>query len=417
LKRSKALSIFALIIAGEAVFLLPFILIRVFRAIIRDAFVMTDAQIGEAQAMYGITAVIAYFFGGFFADKFEPRKLLAISLIATGLGGLWMITIPSVDSLKILYGFWGVSTILLFWAALIKATRQWGNEHNQGLSFGLLDGGRGFFAATIATVGAFIPMMLFGEDTSNISQEEKVVSMQYIIGFVTFVVLLVSLFVWNILPKASEAKEEQQPMQLNLLKAFKLLLQPKILFHAIIIVCAYSAYKITDVYATYAKDVWSFNNEESSYFGAAIQWLRPFAAFFIGWIADRYVASKFILYAFGLMTVCSILIGFGVIENIPLALSMLTFFIMVIGTYSLRGLYFAIIEEAKTPIAITGTVVGIISVLGFTPDIFMSLLSGYMLGSNPTVVEYQNLFQVFTFFPLVGLLATVGFRNTISKSK
>jgi nitrate/nitrite transporter NarK len=411
--KKRALSIFALIIAGEAVFLLPFILIRVFRAIIRDAFEMTDAQIGKAQALYGVTAVIAYFFGGFFADKFEPRKLLSISLVSTGLGGLWMITIPSVFSLKILYAFWGVSTILLFWAALIKATRQWGNEHNQGLSFGLLDGGRGFFAATIATVGALIPTMLFGEDTSNISQEEKVLSMQYIIGFVTLVVLLVSVFVWRILPKASEAKNGEQKMQLNLLKAFKLLLQPKILFHAIIIVCAYSAYKITDVYATYSKDVWGFTNEESSYFGASIQWLRPFAAFFIGWIADRYVASKFILYAFALMTICSVLIGFGVIENIPLALSMLTFFVMVIGTYSLRGLYFAIIEEAKTPIPITGTVVGIISVLGFTPDIFMSLLSGYMLGENPTVVEYQNLFQVFVFFPLVGLLATIGFRRVI----
>ena len=414
-KQNKALSIFVLILAGEAVFLLPFILIRVFRAIIRDTFVMSDAQIGEAQAMYGVTAVIAYFFGGFFADKFEPRKLLSISLIATGLGGLWMITIPSIGSLKILYGFWGVSTILLFWAALIKATRQWGNEQNQGLSFGLLEGGRGAFAATIATVGAFIPTLLFGEDTANISQEEKILSMQYIIGFVTFVVLLVSAFIWKILPKNSDDIKEQQKMHLNLLKAFKLLMQPKILFHAIIIVCAYSAYKITDVYAIYAKDVWNFTNEQSSYFGTSIQWLRPFAAFFIGWIADRYVASKFILYAFALMTACSIFIGFGLIENTPLVFSMLTFFIMVVGTYSLRGLYFAIIEEAKTPIAITGTVVGIISVLGFTPDIFMSLLSGYMLGGNPTVVEYQNLFQLFALFPLVGLLATIGFRKVIRK--
>ena len=414
--KNKALSIFALIIAGEAVFLLPFILIRVFRAIIRDAFMMTDAEIGEAQAIYGITAVIAYFFGGFFADKFEPRKLLAISLIATGLGGLYMVTIPSIIGLKILYGFWGVSTILLFWAALIKATRQWGNEHNQGLSFGLLDGGRGAFAATIATAGAFIPLLLFGEDTSNSSQEEKVVSMQYIIGFVTIIVLLVSVFVWKILPKNSENSGDYKTSKLNLKLAYSLIKQPKILFHAIIIVCAYSAYKITDVYATYAKDVWDFNNDQSAYFGAAIQWLRPFAAFFIGWIADKYIASKFILYGFGLMTLCSILIGFGVIENIPLAMSMLTFFVMVIGTYSLRGLYFAIIEEAKTPIAITGTVVGIISVLGFTPDIFMSLLSGYMLGKDPTVVEYQNLFQVFTLFPLVGLIATVGFRRVISTS-
>ena len=89
---------------------------------------------------------------------------------------------------------------------------------------------------------------------------------------------------------------------------------------------------------------------------------------------------------------------------------------MALGTYSLRGLYFAIIEETKTPIQFTGTLVGIISVVGFTPDIFMSLFNGYMLGENPTIVEYQNLFSAFTITPIIGLLATIGFRKAIKAS-
>lgn len=184
-KKSKITSMFALIIAGEAIFLLPFILMRVFKPIIREAFVISDAQIGEAQALYGITAVISYFFGGFIADKWEARKLLSLSLILTGIGGFWMTMIPSIFTLKLLYAFWGVSTILLFWAALIKATRQWGNEHNQGLSFGLLDGGRGFFAATIALSGAAILSFFFPEDSVNITFDDKVQTLQYIIGTIT----------------------------------------------------------------------------------------------------------------------------------------------------------------------------------------------------------------------------------------
>jgi hypothetical protein len=88
---------------------------------------------------------------------------------------------------------------------------------------------------------------------------------------------------------------------------------------------------------------------------------------------------------------------------------------MALGTYSLRGLYFAIIEEAKTPIQMTGTLVGVISVAGFTPDIFMSLFMGYMLGENPTLIEYQHLFTTFTIIPIIGLLAALGFRKSISK--
>ena len=88
---------------------------------------------------------------------------------------------------------------------------------------------------------------------------------------------------------------------------------------------------------------------------------------------------------------------------------------MALGTYSLRGLYFAIIEETKTPIQFTGTLVGIISVVGFTPDIFMSLFTGYMLGENPTITEYKNLFTFFTLIPFTGLIAALAFRKSISK--
>jgi sugar phosphate permease len=422
--KSKALSMFALIVAGEAIFLLPFILIRVFKPIIREAFIISDAQLGEVQAFYGITALISYFFGGFIADKWEARKLIAISIFLTGLGGLWMVTIPSIFALKFLYGFWGVSTILLFWAALIKATRDWGDTHTQGISFGLLDGGRGAFAALIATFGSFIPLLFFPEDMTTITHADKVVTMQYIIGFITIVVLLVSVFVWKTIPKSrheevdSHLRENDTNVSVNFdaRQVFSLLTKPKIIFHSLIIVCAYSAYKLTGTYATYAKDVWGFSLKDASYFGVAVQWMRPVAAITIGWLADKYMASKLSLISFSLMLAASLILGFGLFEQQAIGFSMATFFMMVVGTYSLRGLYFAIIEEAKTPSNLTGTVVGIISVVGFTPDIFMSLLSGYMLGKDPTIVEYQNLFQLFTIFPIVGLLAVIGFRRVIKHS-
>lgn len=199
--KNKIASMLTLIIAGEAIFLLPFILMRVFKPIIRDVFVISDAQIGEAQALYGLTAVISYFIGGFLADKWQARKLLTLSLILTAFGGFWMTMIPSINSLKILYAFWGVSTILLFWASLIKATRQWGNKNNQGLSFGLLDGGRGFFAASIALFGASILTYFFPKNALEISQETKIETLQYIIGAITCIVFLIVLFSLEILTK------------------------------------------------------------------------------------------------------------------------------------------------------------------------------------------------------------------------
>lgn len=406
---SKSLSILTLILAGEAIFLLPFILMRVFRPIIREAFQVTDFEIGKAQAVYGVTAMLSYVFGGYLADKWEARKLICISLLLTALGGFFMLRLPSFTGLQLLYGFWGVSTILLFWSALIKATRLWGTAVNQGFSFGLLDGGRGAFAALIATFGAVIPVLIFPEDTSEITFETKVKTMQYIIGLVTLVVILVAFLVWFVLPKDSNEKHENS-YQLQLNQVFKTLFKPKVFFHAIIIVCAYSTYKVTDVFATYANDVWDYSLKDSSNFGVFIQWLRPISAITLGWLADRFMTSKMVLYCFSCILIGTFCLAFGVFIEADIAFSILVFVIMVVGIYAMRGLYFALIEEAKTPLAITGTVVGIISLIGYTPDIFMSLITGFVLGENPTIVEYEMLFKVVIMFPVIGILATIGFK-------
>ena len=406
---------FALIIAGEAIFLLPFILMRVFKPVIRDAFLISDAQIGEAQALYGLTAVVSYFFGGFIADKWEPKKLLSLSLFLTAIGGFWMALIPSIFTLKILYAFWGISTILLFWSSLIKATRHWGSKHNQGLSFGLLDGGRGFFAASIALFGASILTYFFPEKGLEITFSNKVETLQYVIGTITCIVFLVALLVWKVLPKDPIKFENGTAFQFDFKKAFSLMKKKKVIFHSLIIFCAYCSYKLTGVYGTYAKDVWNYSLEEATYFAVFIQYLRPIAAISVGWIADKYIPSKIIVPSFSALILASAILGFGFFNTQPVFLSFTIFIFMALGTYSLRGLYFAIIEETKTPTQMTGTLVGIISVVGFTPDIFMSLFIGYMLGENPTLINYQHLFTTFTIIPIIGLLAALGFRKSISK--
>jgi nitrate/nitrite transporter NarK len=203
--------------------------------------------------------------------------------------------------------------------------------------------------------------------------------------------------------------------QFDFKKAFSLMKKKKVIFHSLIIFCAYCSYKLTGVYGTYAKDVWNYSLEEATYFAVFIQYLRPIAAISVGWIADKYIPSKIIVPSFSLLILASAILGFGFFNTQPVFLSFTIFIFMALGTYSLRGLYFAIIEETKTPIQMTGTLVGIISVVGFTPDIFMSLFIGYMLGENPTLIDYQHLFTTFTIIPIVGLLAALGFRKSISK--
>ena len=78
-----------------------------------EAFGLSNTQLGDVFAAYGVMAMIAYFPGGALADRFSARSLLTVSMIATAAGGLYMATYPGPIGMAILFAYWGVTTILL----------------------------------------------------------------------------------------------------------------------------------------------------------------------------------------------------------------------------------------------------------------------------------------------------------------
>ena len=53
----------------------------------------------------------------------------------------------------------------------------------------------------------------------------------------------------------------------------------------------------------------------------------------------------------------------------------------------------------------TGTAVGIVSVLGYSPDIYLPVLAGMILDANPGAAGYQMFFLLITAMNFLGLLA------------
>ena len=94
--------ILILILSGEAVFILPFVLARVFRPTFLEVFNLNNLELGTCFSIYGIVAFISYLFGGNLADKFKPKVLIAIALFLTALGGIVLASYPSYTTLKFL---------------------------------------------------------------------------------------------------------------------------------------------------------------------------------------------------------------------------------------------------------------------------------------------------------------------------
>ncbi len=75
--------------------------------------------------------------------------------------------------------------------------------------------------------------------------------------------------------------------------------------------------------------------------------------------------------------------------------------------YALRGIYFALLEETRTPRTITGAAVGMISLLGFTPEIFFAPIAGRILDATPGAGGHLNVFLLLAAISVCGV-AVVG---------
>ena len=106
----------------------------------------------------------------------------------------------------------------------------------------------------------------------------------------------------------------------------------------------------------------------------------------------------------------------GFIQPDSYLLLVLSVIILSTGVYALRGVYFALLHESKIPIAVSGTAIGIISVVGYTPDIFMGPLMGYLIDSNPGATGHQYLFWVLAVFSTIGLISTFQFKKAVEHS-
>ena len=401
----------ALILSGEAIFFLPFILPRVFRPTILDVFGISNLELGSMFSAYGVIAMVSYFFGGPLADRFPARNLMAGALMMTAAGGLVLVSIPSILVMTVIYAFWGFTTILLFWAALIRATREWGTADIQGKAFGFLDAGRGLSAALISTVGVTMMSYMLPAEVQSASMVERTNSLKTVILLFSGFTFLISFFVLYALPSGTVKGSHSFTSDLEGVK--RILKMPVIWFHAIILLCAYVGYKITDDFSLYAQDVLRFDEVKSAGVGSLALWLRPMAAIAAGVLADRFLSSRMIVYSFILLVLGSLPAGLGLFGENPLLPHFLMLLCIGVAVYALRVLYYAVLEEAGIPLALTGTAVGVISVVGYTPDIFVGPLMGWLLDSSPGPVGHHHLFLVMCGFALVGLIASIWFRILI----
>ena len=282
-------------LAGEGIFVLPFILQRIFRSTFLDVFQLSNEELGYCFSVYGIVALICYLLGGSLADRFQPRYLISISLWITAAAGFFMAQFPSFETMIIIFGFFGFSTIFLFWSALIKATRVWGGNISQGKGFGILDGGRGLVGAGFGLLGVIIFSPLSGEDVGSIPLDEKKEIFSSVILYSSMFVALIGVgtFIGLKVDKNTNPKEKN-PIDYYK-KCVKL---PAVWLLMVIILCAYAGYKSTDYFSQFANEIMGYDEIQAGKLGTWMLVLRAVTAFSVGMLADKFNNFKLLIISF-----------------------------------------------------------------------------------------------------------------------
>jgi predicted MFS family arabinose efflux permease len=296
----------------------------------------------------------------------------------------------------------------LFGAEIKTATREWGGAHTQGVAFGVLEGGRGFVASLFATLGLWLM------SRSLTSGATSVDALQQVILFYSAASLLAAVLIWWLLPdnaNTSSAPRGSAHQSRQLFAGSRAWLQ------AGVVICAYCGYKSMDNYGIYAVEVLGMSQLEANSLTTYASYTRPIAAVGAGILADRWKPSGLITVLFVVATAAFFTLSQTDNATVLGAVVMANLLITFIAVYALRGIYFSLVEEAGIDRRVTGTAVGLISMLGFTPDIFFAAITGRILDANPGAVGFQNYFWLMAGITTLGMFFTLVLSWRISVNK
>lgn len=408
-KASRYLQLMLLVLAAGAIY--PILYLRqVYQTTMLEVFQISHSELGYLYSMLGTIFLLSYLPSGWLADRIAPRFLIFFSLVATGALGLWYSTVPSMTGLMIIFGCWGLTTGLTFWASVLKRVKMIAHHSEQGRFFGILDGGRGLVEALLATIALGIFAYAIG--TGGQTAAEGFRHVVYLYSFICIGLGCLLVLVKD--PKSVAAEGAAEEEKHNLFSDLATLIKiPELWLVTAIVFCGYHIF-----WATYSFSDYLQGSGMTAVMAGTITtiklWMRPVGGIGGGWLGDKYSNISVLVVALALASLAMVgLVFFPAFNN--LGLLVVTVIFIGLMTYAIRGLYWAILDTCNIPLRITGLAIGIVSVVGYLPDTFIPLINGYLTEQFPGALGYKLYFSYIAFIGLIGTLTALVLRARVKR--
>lgn len=404
-KNRRYLVLLVLSIGAVAIYFLPYLRWSFYDSLVA-AVNLSNSQFAATMSIYGVTAMIFYAPGGYLADKLSPRKMLAFAYTATGALGLWYATYPGFVAQMIIFGLWGAIGTACFWSAMLRVTNSLGSQEEQGRMFGLLEGGRG----VVNVVVAFIALYFYSKLGESVGGVTGIIIGTCILCFLS------SILIWFTVPDKLNGTSGDK---IQLKDVGKVLTIPAVWIIAIVVLSCYSVYIGSTYLTPYMTEVLGV----SATVAAAIAIVRSYVLQFLagptgGWIADKIGSISFVIACCFVLIVTSLAaFTFLPASSSVIVIAVIMMLLFSVGIFAMRGIYFAPIDECKVPKSLVGTAIGVISVIGFFPDVYMNAIVGNLMDAYPGATGYKYVFFVMLGFAVIGLISSIVLNRKIKKQK
>ncbi|WP_304341078.1 MFS transporter [Metaclostridioides mangenotii] len=386
--------IFILAFGMTAMYSLPYMK-SAFYDPMQQALSLSHTQIGNLLSTYGMVAMVSYFVGGWFADKFSVKKLITLSLVISGLLGFYFATFPSYSMLVVIFVLWGFTTIMTFFPASVKVIRMLGDESEQGRLFGFYEG----LSGIAGTLISFIGLYFFGKFATI------TVGFKYVVWLYSISSIVCGIILYFLIEDVKETEKSDGGMSIS--SFLKVIAMPKAWLIGLTIFSVYLVFSSLTYLSPYLSEVYVMPLTVVS----ALSIIRTYvikmgASPITGIVTDKVGSSiKVLFVGFLLMAVSTA--AFLVIPKSSsfMWIAVINMVILSVILFGARGIYFATVSESNIPIETTGAIVGFASFLGFSPDAFYYTIAGNWLDKYGQT-GYTYIFILSVVCAFVGIFST-----------
>lgn len=400
-------AIVILALSGSVIFALPF-----FRFDYYDAYIttyhLTNTQMGVFGTVIGVFGIISYLFGGVAADGMPIRKIIVVSLVGTGIGGLLHLLPLGFKGLLCVYALWGVSTTFAFWPACVKAVRVMSDEDSQGKAYGFFEGTQSIGGAVVALAA----VALFNFGASKMANE--VLAMKYVIMFYAFVNIAMGIFAFF------AVKDEKIILKSDRVsfKGFvKVLKNPAVWIICLVSFCNHVFCLSIYYYIPYVTDILG----ASVAFGAMLGVFRKFGSIggniIGGYMADKFGTARLMLLAFIVMLGGQVLLLLTPARHSSVVIVAILFVTILVFFHMNYAMAWTMMSEGAIPVEYCGTAAGLICTAGAIPETFVSMLAGKMIDNHPGVTGFRYFFYFLTAVIAVGFVLILIWRKYLKHAK